>query len=109
MHTLVDDAQKIFCDAFAFERHHSFTININRRHRVLSLVQKANSDVGEFDLARPVDHALHHGHTHLLNPLALAALQWHLMLEIILCFLGKLLKKRLSFARTLDRRHHRRE
>src|ERR1700692_1464453 len=71
-------------DALALERHGLGAVLVHRRHRPLAGAGQADAYVGALALARPVDHAAHDRHRHVLDAVIDAAPSWHALAQVAL-------------------------
>ncbi len=67
-------------------------VHIDRRFGLFKGARQGYADVGVARLARAVDHAAHHGHVHLLHPGIDLPPGRHHLAEVLLDFVGQLLK-----------------
>src|SRR5690606_9891772 len=108
---LLDQLLELFRDALALEGRTFFAVDIDRRDRTLARAGQADADVRVLALAGSVDDAPHHGNRHFLDALVLLAPLRHLIANVTLNLLGKLLKIRRRRAPTPracdDHRHER--
>src|SRR5690606_1718225 len=103
---VLDNGFEFLCDAVALQGDAAFAVDIDRRRGDFARAGQADADVGVTAFARTIDHATHDRDVHGLDTGIARLPDRHLVAQIALYAVGKLLEHRAAGASAAWAGHH---